>query len=100
VPSVFITHQLNVLSGNTTAISSKLNTLLTKKFNEIWIPDFENEPNLTGKLGHLNRNHSLNLKYINPLSRFEKKTTKKTYDLMVLLSGPEPQRSILEEKLN
>jgi len=49
VPSVFITHQLNVLSGNTSAISSKLNTLLAKKFNEIWVPDFEKEPNLSGK---------------------------------------------------
>jgi predicted glycosyltransferase len=34
-----------------------------------------------------------------PLSRFEKKSTKKAYDLMVLLSGPEPQRTLLENRL-
>ncbi|MDZ7612452.1 MAG: hypothetical protein U5K51_01035 [Flavobacteriaceae bacterium] len=41
----------------------------------------------------------LQVKYINPLSRFEKISYEKEFDLMVILSGPEPQRSMLEEKL-
>jgi uncharacterized protein (TIGR00661 family) len=53
---------------------------------------------LTGKLGHL-KNSSLNLKYLGPLSRLEKKELPIKYDLMVILSGPEPQRTFLEEKL-
>lgn len=95
VQSVFITHQLNVLSGNTSWISSKLHQQIIKKFDECWIPDFEEDPNLTGKLGHLKKSN-FNLKYIGPLSRLEKENLTIKYDLMVLLSGPEPQRGILE----
>ncbi|MCF6129245.1 glycosyltransferase [Flavobacterium sp. AS60] len=98
IPSVFMTHQLNVLSGKTTWISSKLHQHFIKKFTECWIPDIKENPNLTGKLGHL-KNSSLNLKYLGPLSRLEKKDLPIKYDLMVILSGPEPQRTFLEEKL-
>lgn len=98
VPSVFITHQLNVLSGKTTWISSKLHQHFIKKFTECWVPDFKEIPNLTGKLGHL-KNTNLNLNYIGPLSRLGKKELPLKYDLMVLLSGPEPQRTLLEQKL-
>jgi len=98
IPSVFITHQLNVLSGSTTWISSKLHQHFIKKFTECWIPDFREGYNLTGKLGHL-KNSSLSLKYIGPLSRLEKKELPMSYKLMVILSGPEPQRTMLEDKL-
>ena len=98
IPSVLMTHQLNVLSGKTTWISSKLHQYFIKKFTECWIPDKKENPNLTGKLGHL-KNSSLNLKYLGPLSRLEKIDLPIKYDLMVILSGPEPQRTFLEEKL-
>ncbi len=98
IPSVYITHQLNVLSGNTTWLTSKIHQNIIKKYTEGWIPDMEGTPNLTGELGHLEKTN-LNLKYIGPLSRLQKKEIDKKYDLMVLLSGPEPQRGILEEKL-
>ena len=98
IPSVFITHQLNVLTGNTTWISSKMHQQIIKKFNQCWVPDVETKPNLTGKLGHL-ENPDSNIKYIGPLSRLHKKTVSKKYDLMVILSGPEPQRGMLEEQL-
>jgi uncharacterized protein (TIGR00661 family) len=98
IPSVFITHQLNVLTGNTTWISGKLHRLIIKKFAECWVPDVKETPNLTGKLGHL-KNPDFDIRYIGPLSRFEKKPLPKKYDLMVILSGPEPQRGILEKLL-
>jgi uncharacterized protein (TIGR00661 family) len=53
---------------------------------------------LSGKLGHI-KLHEIPNKYIGPLSRFKKIDTKIKYDIMVLLSGPEPQRSMLEEIL-
>jgi uncharacterized protein (TIGR00661 family) len=98
VPSIFITHQLNVLSGKTTWISSKLHQYFMGKFKECWIPDMKEQPNLTGKLGHLT-NSDLSLKYLGPLSRLEKKNLEAKYELMVILSGPEPQRTMLEERL-
>lgn len=98
VPSVFITHQLNVLTGNTTWLSSKIHQNIIKKYDECWVPDFKDKPNLSGKLGHLKKEKK-NIKYIGPLSRLEKKDLPKVYDLMVILSGPEPQRTMLEEIL-
>ena len=98
IPSVIITHQLTVLSGKTTWISSKLHQHFIGNFNECWVPDFDKTTNFTGKLGHL-KSTSLNLKYIGILSRLEQKELPKKYDLMVLLSGPEPQRTLLEEQL-
>ena len=98
VPSVFITHQLKVLSGNTTWLSTKLHQRIIKRFNECWVPDSLGQPNLSGKMGHLDHSH-INIKYIGPLSRFEKTQSDSTYDIMVLLSGPEPQRTILERGL-
>ncbi len=99
VPSVFITHQLTVLSGKTTWISSKLHQHFISKFTECWIPDVNEIPNLTGKLGHL-KNTKLKLTYIGILSRLQKKELPIKYQLMVILSGPEPQRTFLRRKIN
>ena len=98
VPSIFITHQLNVMTGSTTWITSKLHQHIIKKYMECWVPDAEETPNLSGDLGHIKK-ASFKIKYIGPLSRMNKKETPKIYDLMVILSGPEPQRGLLEEKL-
>lgn len=98
VPSIFITHQLNVLSGNTTWLSGKLHRMIIEKFDECWVPDVESVPNLSGKLGHV-RNPGDNIRYIGPLSRFEKKELPVKYDLCVVISGPEPQRTIFELQL-
>lgn len=98
VPSVFITHQLNVLSGNTTKLSSIIHQKYISKFEECWVPDFPGEKNLSGRLGHPKLSPN-NVKYIGPLSRFRKTEFPKKYEVLVLLSGPEPQRSILEELL-
>jgi len=98
IPSVFITHQLNVMTGNTTWFTSKLHQIIIKKYKQCWVPDVAGTPNLTGDLGHLNGKH-FPVRYIGPLSRLHKKESPKLYDLMIILSGPEPQRGILEEKL-
>ncbi|WP_326936143.1 glycosyltransferase family protein [Flavobacterium sp. PL11] len=98
VPSVYITHQLKVMSGNTTWITSKIHQQFIKKYTECWIPDFESEPNLSGKLGHLAKT-SLKIKYIGSLSRLNKKDIQIKYDLMIVLSGLEPQRGLFEAKL-
>jgi uncharacterized protein (TIGR00661 family) len=98
IPTVFMTHQLNVMTGNTTWFTSKLHQYIIKKYTECWVPDFKGNPNLTGKLGHIDKATFI-IKHIGPLSRIHKKELIKQYDLMIILSGPEPQRSLLEEKL-
>ena len=82
----------------TTWISSKIHQFYIRKFDECWIPDTNESINLTGKLGHL-KSTNLNLKYIGVLSRLRKLDLPIIYNLMVILSGPEPQRTMLEEKL-
>ncbi|MBP0904826.1 glycosyltransferase [Mariniflexile gromovii] len=98
VPSVFITHQLKVLSGSTTWFSTKVHEKFIKKFDVCWVPDVETDINLSGKLGHP-ESFEIPTTYIGPLSRFEKKHTNIINPILVLLSGPEPQRTLLENKL-
>ncbi len=98
IPCVFITHQLQVLSGNTTWISTKLHQKIIKRFDECWVPDNLGDPNLSGKLGHILM-YDIPIKYIGPLSRFKPENRDMKYDILALISGPEPQRSFLETLL-
>lgn len=98
IPCVYLTHQLNVISGKTTWFTSKWHQNIIKKYDECWVPDFESEPNLSGILGHINSDFE-NINYIGPLSRFQPKEAEITNDILVILSGPEPQRSYLQNLL-
>lgn len=99
IPSVFITHQLQVRTGNTTYFSSKLHRHIIKKFHVCWVPDYAQKTiNLSGKLGHIN-GQPFPIEYIGPLSRMKKKEVPLTIDILALLSGPEPQRTLLEKKV-
>lgn len=98
IPSVIITHQLTLLTGSTTWFSSKIHAFFIKKFDACWIPDFEGNSNLSGDLGRSKMNFK-NLQYIGPLSRFKKHNVAEKEQILVILSGPEPQRSLLENKL-
>lgn len=103
VKTVFITHQLMIKSPLGEYVLHRINLNYIKKFNTCWIPDFEGETNLSGDLTHFYPTPE-NAVFIGPLSRFynEKSSLlcqplKKSYDVMVIISGPEPQRSIFEE---
>lgn len=99
VPCVYITHQLQVLSGNSSALSSRMHQKIIGKFDECWVPDVaEKIRNLSGRLGHLKKTDT-KIKHIGYLSRMEPRQLEKHIDILVLLSGPEPQRSQLEEIL-
>ena len=71
VPSVFITHQLQVLSGNTTWLSTKIHENIIKKFDMCWIPDSKGAKNFSGKLSYV-KPIKIPVRYIGPLSRFKK----------------------------
>lgn len=98
IPSIYITHQLKVYSGIFTPISSAIHQKIIKKFTVCWVPDYEGPVNLSGKLAHP-KPKGINIEYIHPISRFNPQEFIKVFDLLVLLSGPEPQRSIVEKKL-
>ncbi|HTB08145.1 MAG TPA: glycosyltransferase [Bacteroidia bacterium] len=100
VPTVFITHQANIQAAIGSKYFSDKVAGFVKKFTECWIPDNEGEDNLSGNLSHP-LPEGMQAKYIGPLSRFGIATGAKDmkYDLLVLLSGPEPQRTVLEKKI-
>ncbi len=97
IPSVYITHQINVLSGSTSALSTKLHQKIISKFTECWIPDDESN-GLAGELSKPGK-VTIPLKYIGPLSRLICQQQKKKWDIVAVLSGPEPQRGLLEKKI-
>jgi uncharacterized protein (TIGR00661 family) len=99
VPTVFMTHQINIKIPNRFLqyFVNLFNHFSFRLFNQLWIPDIENEPNLAGELAH---NHSLaKAKYIGILSRMKPLKVGKRYDIGIVLSGPEPQRTYLETLL-
>ncbi len=101
--SVFITHQLrikNSLGKPGGDLLQKWNYQLINKFDECWIPDKEGENNLAGALSHPRKLPSIPVKFIGPLSRFKNLNIDMEKDhLLVILSGPEPQRTIFENKI-
>jgi len=96
--SVYMTHQIRVLSNWTTFLTTWLHQKIYQKYDEIWVPDVAGKPNYSGKLGHLSRQNP-KIKYIGIQSRMNQQKLTKKYDVLAVLSGPEPQRSLLEEKL-
>jgi UDP-N-acetylglucosamine transferase subunit ALG13 len=110
LPSIFITHQLNIktrLGEWSEDILRRWNYKYINRFSECWIPDVVGENNLAGELSHPPVKPKIATKYIGPLSRFDANggsSTAKANDinedhLLFILSGPEPQRSILENKV-
>ncbi len=97
--SIFLTHQLYIKTPFGKLFEKKLMQLNYKYINQFsccWVPDFEKENILAGELSHPKNIPKTPIKYIGILSRFKKKETIQVYKLLILLSGPEPQRTILE----
>jgi uncharacterized protein (TIGR00661 family) len=103
IPSVFITHQRNILMPQgflwLAGWVNRLNDSMIKRFTCCWIPDFPDSYSLAGILAvHPAKGRIHPTRFIGVLSRFSPpKEQKVKYDLACILSGPEPQRSILEE---
>jgi uncharacterized protein (TIGR00661 family) len=105
VRSIFITHQLMIKLPKTISFLEKviygLQQRVLKHFDEIWIPDSEDKTfNLSGDLSHKYSSQKTT-KFIGILSQFARDTPQKEYlyDIAIILSGPEPHRSILEKIL-
>lgn len=105
VPSVILTHQLQIQSGINARMDNwvmKLHMRLIQKFNACWIVDEERNNGYSGKLAHPEKlpKHS---EYIGLLSQFSDCTIDysktKENNILILLSGPEPMRSMFESRL-
>lgn len=101
LPCVFITHQLGIKTGTKILdfIVQKLNYSHINHFNECWVPDNEKSDMLAGKLSHPRRLPVIPVKHIGILTRCKKISSGKKFSVAIVLSGPEPQRTIFENKL-
>jgi hypothetical protein len=98
--SVWLGHQLSMARVGIWTFLSPLFDLLHHRllhsFSGWWVPDLPGSV-LSGSLSHTH----LPVNYVGLLSRFRPDVDppETIYPIVVLLSGPEPQRSLLEEKI-
>lgn len=102
IPSYFIFHQLRFISP----VRIKLFEMATERFNYSFlkenfsmflVPDDKRDP-LSGDLSHNLRYFRDNkVEYLGIISDLKKREVKQDIDYFVSLSGPEPQRTVLEK---
>ncbi|MDO4191089.1 MAG: glycosyltransferase family protein [Bacteroidales bacterium] len=106
VPCIYITHQLMIKMPHRLTwlepIGHWMHHRFINRYNACWVPDYAHEPSLSGALSH--RYEPTNKTFfVGPLSRFDTPNTTTTnhsdYENIAILSGPEPQRTLLEKAL-
>jgi UDP-N-acetylglucosamine transferase subunit ALG13 len=100
IPSVIMTHQLQPQTGLGSFADNQLRKFhyrLLSRYGACWVVDVPGNPNLAGTLAHPS-SLPANTNYIGLLSQLEA-TSAQEENLLVLLSGPEPQRTILAQLL-
>lgn len=101
IPCAIMTHQLQVMSGMGGWVDNMLRKLhyhYLQKFNACWVVDVPDAPGLAGTLSHpATLPH--NATYIGLLSQLPISNSDSEAYLLVLLSGPEPQRTLLSQQL-
>jgi UDP:flavonoid glycosyltransferase YjiC (YdhE family) len=101
VPCIFITHQLTIKAPIVWVekILQKVNYYFINQYSVCWVPDIAGDINLAGELSHPTVMPKIPVKYIGLLSRLENNHFAIEFQYCFLLSGPEPQRTVLEKKL-
>jgi uncharacterized protein (TIGR00661 family) len=102
VPCVFITHQLLIKTPfkYLDHLIQKINYRYINRFSVCWVPDASGENNIGGILSHPKILPSIPVHYLGILARMKRNDeTILQFDVCFLLSGPEPQRTILENTI-
>lgn len=103
IPSYFISHQLRFLAPGRVKLfemaTEGFNYSFKSSFTRFLVPDFE-EDSLSGDLSHnLKYFKERQVEYLGILSDLRKKELTQDIDYFISISGPEPQRSIFEDKV-
>ena len=108
--SIYMTHQLHIFLPRgwrwLEAASERLHARVYRHFDKVWVPDYaDKEKSLAGELNHPKK-VSEKVEYIGPLSRLSLEVgsmlARKRTDngpITAVLSGLEPQRSMLEQEI-
>jgi len=98
VPSAYITHQVMIKAPLAEPLVYRMHRGFMERFHHTWVPDVPASPGLSGDLGHRFALPS-NGRFIGPLSRFSGHMPKGGGGLAVVISGPEPQRTLFDENI-
>ncbi len=103
IPSVFISHQMRIMNPLRIRMlesgSELFNQFFFKRFKAVIVPDYPDD-DLSGELSHnLRRIKEEHLHYVGVLSDFSQRKTRKDIDVLISISGPEPQRTFFEKKI-
>lgn len=93
VASILLTHQLHPITFF--APASAAYEWQLRHFDEYWVPDEGGHGRLSGKLSSGSGYEKVS--YLGQLSRLAPVATSENFEMLVLLSGPEPMRTRLEE---
>lgn len=103
IPCIFISHQLTIKMPFIwlEKFIQKINYYFINQYTSCWVPDVEGDVNIAAELSHPKLLPKISVNYIGILSRFTMPKTPQnyTYHYCIMLSGPEPQRTVLENKL-
>lgn len=96
--NIYLTHQIHIAHkiGIVSYGASKIHQAFFKNFDKVWIPDYCGAEALAPKLSH---SFDKNVTYLGPLTTIKPQKTTLDWDIVVVLSGPEPQRTQLENQL-
>lgn len=100
LPSVMLTHQVFPFTPAAQGALRRLNRHQLAAFDQCWVVDHPHAPGLAGALSHGN-DMPANARYIGTLSRMrtDVPAPDERYDVVAVISGPEPQRGLLEQRL-
>lgn len=104
-PSFFLSHQLRFSAPKIVSFAEELaqtfNSHFHEKFTRVIVPDNSPETvSLSGKLSQNTRQATLKrIYYAGILSSIRKLDVEEDIDFLISISGPEPQRTMLEEVL-
>lgn len=104
LPAVIMTHQLQILTGFGPAadyVMRKLHYRMLGKFDACWVVDEQANGGLGGKLSHP-ADIPEGARYVGLLSQLNDPAPEmpvQSKEVLVLLSGPEPMRTLFEKRL-
>lgn len=103
--SIFMTHQTNIQFPGKLKLfkgmANRVNRYFINKFDRLWIPDAEGTDSISGELSNAEY-INIPTKRVGILSRFNElgnEIQNQPIELLAILSGPEPQRTLFEKKL-
>ena len=104
LPNVLLTHQLFPVAPFAPVaqgVARRINRRHIDRFDLCWIPDHADPPGLSGALSH-GKDIPGQARFIGPLSRFNDMRAARAdihYRAVAVISGPEPQRTLLEKSI-